>query len=131
MDTDVAVRKLLLESPGVAETVGARVYPGTLPDDATLPAIVYELISDVPSFTNDRAHEPGECRRAVRYEVNCYHTRLGEARRLDGAARMALNGRHRLSGGTVVVFRQNSYPARYEDEKFWRVITDYMVNVGG
>jgi hypothetical protein len=132
MDMDVVMRQLILESAAVVTMVTGRVYPGQLPDDVTLPAVVYEAISDVPTYTNDVAHNRQECRRVMRYEVNSYGSKLATARQLDQAIRERLSGFKGSGGGhQLAIFRQSSYAARYEDEDFWRVITDYTVHVGG
>lgn len=130
MDTDITMRQLILETAGVTTWVGTRVYPAQLPDDVTLPAVVYDAISDVPRYTNERAYDRQECARVLRYEVNSYAGSLAQARAVDAAIRRGLSGyKGNAGGGQVAVWRQNSYSARYEDESLWRVVTDYMVHV--
>lgn len=130
MDADVTMRGLILETPGVTAQVATRVYPSQLPDDVTLPAVVYDAISDEPRYTNATASDRRECARMLRYEINSYAATLAKARLLDTAIRAGLSGyRGSAGGGLVAVWRQTSYPAFYEAENFWRVVTDYMVHV--
>lgn len=48
----------------LAALVGTRVYPAILPDNATLPALVYSVISQVPIGS-------GGCE-STRVQVDCY-----------------------------------------------------------
>lgn len=48
-------------------SVGTRVYPMTLPQGATLPAIIYQVISDNPEITHSTAQD------APTYTGTLYH----------------------------------------------------------
>lgn len=123
---DVALRQLITEAPAVAGQVGGRVYPSQAPDNVTLPAVVYQQISDVPAYVNGN----DTCFRRMRYQTDSYAGSLAAARQLDEAVRARLSGYSgSVHGHRLTVFRMNGYPATYEAEGYWRVTSDYAVVV--
>lgn len=48
-----AIQALLVADPTVAALVGARVYPSLMPQGVSKPAVVFQVISDVPQTTFD------------------------------------------------------------------------------
>lgn len=62
---DAACRSVLATNAAVTTLVGQRIYPDRLPAGATLPAISYSLISEVP----DR-YVPGV--RQARVQISCW-----------------------------------------------------------
>lgn len=63
-----AIIGLLLAASGVAALAGARVFPGTRPQAAALPAIVINKISAAPSYSDDG--EDGI--REDRVQIDCW-----------------------------------------------------------
>lgn len=121
---DVAFRKLLVEAPGVTEMASGRIYPSQAPDNVTLPAVVYQQISDVPRYVNGN----DSCFRQMRYQTDSYATTLAAARQLDEGIRARLSGYSgSVHGHRLTVFRGNGYPATYEAEGYWRVTSDFTV----
>lgn len=45
MRAEAVINSLLLAATGVATVVGARIYPSRLPQNTTLPAIAYQVVS--------------------------------------------------------------------------------------
>jgi len=62
---DAACRAVLAADAGAAALVGQRIYPDRLPAGATLPALTYSLISEVPD-----PYVPGV--RQARVQVSCW-----------------------------------------------------------
>lgn len=54
----------------VAGLVAGRVYPNTMPEGATLPAIVYQVVSDVPQNSFDGTTSTRL--KQARLQVDCY-----------------------------------------------------------
>lgn len=55
MTLEEAVRAQLVSSPGLAALIGNRAYPLTLSENATLPALTYQRISNPPVQHRGRA----------------------------------------------------------------------------
>lgn len=123
---DTGLVQFLLGHPGVAAEVGDRIYPQPLPQNATLPAVTYQDISDVGYMTSTGP----ACLTRQRYQIDHWAETREIARRVECATRQALNGAHGAwPGGARIggVFRRNTW-TRYEpDEKVYRVITDYQI----
>ena len=95
-----AVYALLSADAGVTALVSTRIYPTVLPQDKTLPALVYQRISGV---------EPGqidEQRRALvqgRIQVTALAAEFGACAAILDAAREALLYQYGSIGGIEVV----------------------------
>lgn len=67
-------------------SVGERVYPISLPQDVTLPAIVYRVVSDVPTLhhgiVQDDPTYTGTRRSDTRVQFDCYGRDYDEAEAL-------------------------------------------------
>ena len=64
---------------GMSALISTRCYPGVLPQSATMPAVVYHLISTPLHFYRDHSASPPD-RWAYRIQIDCY------AATPDGAA---------------------------------------------
>ena len=66
MIAETVIYSLLNASSGLAALVGNRIYFDTRPEEDLLPAVVYELVSDIP----DNVFDPSENqRRTARVQV--------------------------------------------------------------
>lgn len=73
---------------GVAALVGDRIYPMALPQEATLPAVRYQMIS-----RNElHIHYPKPVLVTRRYQVDGFTASYAQAKALEGALRAALYG---------------------------------------
>lgn len=81
------IRARLIADAPTAALVGTRVYPNELPQNVTLPALVYNVVSDVPenSFTGDTSTRL----KAVRLQVDCYARAIGSVGSYAGAHEVA------------------------------------------
>ena len=68
MSAALALRSYLLEASAISNLVGARVYPNTLPQGATLPSVVYYAISATHAPGLAGIVDAGTCR----VQLDCY-----------------------------------------------------------
>ena len=87
----------LLADPGIAALVGTRIYPGVRPQAGPLPAIVFNLISATPSYSDDG--EDGIAEKRV--QIDCWGVTYTDAKKTARAVTAALSA----FGGTVNTVR--------------------------
>lgn len=93
-----ALYKELTTDAGVAALVSTRVYPRMIPQDASLPACAYQLISNVP----EHSHSPGRSDFwRARYQITCTALTYDGASDLAEAVTQALDGFRGILGGMV------------------------------
>lgn len=90
-----AIIAKLLATAGVAALVGTRVYPGAVPQGATLPAAVCNLISAAPSYSDDG--EDGI--REDRLQIDCWGSTYSQAKTAARAVVDALSAFGGTAGG--------------------------------
>lgn len=79
---EAALVALLKADEGVADIVGARVYPAPAPESAMLPNVTWQQITDTPT----RVAEGVLNYRQTRFQINVWATSALEV--IDGAAAM-------------------------------------------
>jgi hypothetical protein len=115
-------------------SVGERVYPLTLPQDVTLPALTYQVISDVPTVSHstmqDHPTYTGVRHSFTRIQFGCYGRSYDDAEALcDELAAFAVG--YRGSWGDVEVdsvvpdLRLDDFD---EAPAIYRVIQDLIVS---
>ena len=69
------IRSLLVADATLSGLVGTRIYPNEMPEGVTLPAVVYQVISDVPenSFTGQTSTDI----KTARLQVDSYARAIG------------------------------------------------------
>lgn len=128
MRAEKAIRSLLLASPTVSGLVANRIYPVTLPDNVSLPALVIDHISTVEQPTID-ANAPlalVESRISVTAIANDYPT----LKTLIDACRAACNfKRGTIAGVSVVSVRRALVGPEYKDDELrsYAQPQDFMV----
>lgn len=90
-----AIIARLLAAAGVAALVGARVYPGALPQGESLPAAICNLISAAPSYSDDG--EDGI--REDRIQIDCWGSTWTDAKKTARAVVAALSAFDGTAGG--------------------------------
>lgn len=124
---DEELRQFLLQFPGVVDEVGERISPAPLPQAETLPAITYQDITAVPTYTNDG--ESAHVR--ARYQINVFARKRQDARRVAEAVRCVLAGYRGVMGLRRIggVFRLNSF-INYEPEtSLYQAHGDYELHI--
>jgi hypothetical protein len=114
-------------------SVGERVYPLTLPQDATLPAVVYQVVSDVPTISHSTAQDhptwTGTSRSDTRVQFGCYAADYDAAEALCDELRSLAVGYRGLWGDVEVdsVLPDIRLDDWDEAPAVWRVIQDLII----
>ncbi len=127
MNAETALRVALLADPAIAALVGTRVYPMELPQNPTLPAIVYQRIS-TPGETPMLKHAQVAPR--IRIQLSLWAGTFGAVRQLAAAVDAKLDGYSGPNGdGTSLrlVWLANMSDDYEPETKLYRVIADYRV----
>jgi len=144
MTPEIAVRLRLLEDQTFVDLVATRIYPGELPQYDTerpfaeqIPAVVYEVISDVD---DDMTQEGDEGLNRVRIQYDCYAVSHPKARELAGVIKTAINGKSWVTedGDNVELVHFDSgrdVPREAEEDlapgvPVYRHLADYFVDLG-
>jgi Protein of unknown function (DUF3168) len=89
-----AIIARLIADAGVS-AITTRVHPGSVPQGAALPAIVFNLIDGAPTYTDD-----GETGLASsRVQIDCWAASYPQAKRLARAVKASLSAFVGTSGG--------------------------------
>lgn len=102
---------------------GSRLYPQKLPQGSTLPASVYQQVSEV----GDMAHDgPLDLFKPV-YQFDCYGNSLSQAKTLALTLRQQLNGYKGTVGGVTIegVFFVNMVDDFGDALEVYRVSVDF------
>lgn len=116
--------KLTNES-AITDLVGTRVYPLTLPQNPTYPAMTYQQISKVWGKTHQGAGDMGW----PRFQFDCYGTSYSAAKGVANALRQTIDG----FSGTVAtvdvcaIFFVNEVDDFNDEVGVYRVAADYRV----
>jgi hypothetical protein len=121
----------LLADGTVAAIISNKVHPGAIPQNGTLPAIVYNRIS---SLRDVDMGGPSSFVR-VRMRVDCWHTSYAGVKALADAVRAALNGVGLASPKTLgaepvqlVYLDDDGDLSEFEgDRRDYRVTQDWIV----
>lgn len=89
MSVETEIVQMLQSHDGVAALVRTRIYPMFLPQDPTLPAIVYQKISGPRSYS----HGGDQNLTFTRYQFSCWATTYAGAKALATQLRNCLSGR--------------------------------------
>ena len=129
-DISAGIRSYLAGLAAVTDVTSTRIYAGHLPQKATLPAIVYYVISG----THDH-HLTGSANFGMtRIQMDCYATTRGTANSLGEILRKNLT-HYRGAAGSETVDNINAGSPRERDESpkdssdSWRYVhsRDYLV----
>lgn len=82
-----AIYGILNAASGVTNITSTRIYPDTVPQNASFPYVVYQVIGTQPTDTKDGASRLD----VVRFQVDCYSTDYDTTDTLAAAVRTALD----------------------------------------
>ena len=121
------MRAYLVAMPGVNAEISERLYPAPLPQGATLPAITYQDISDVPSYSNDNE----TCYSQKRYQVDSWASTRTEAERVAIQVWQSMSGYAGVWGSHEIGFvkRVDGHTDYETATKLWRYRSDFMIHV--
>lgn len=113
--------------------VDDRIYPLTLPQGVSLPAITHQLVSDTPlpthSWAQDHPSYDGRKYKEARVQFNAYGTTFDEAEAVANELEAAITGYRGLWGDVQIesVLPALSLDDYDVDTKSWRRISDYFI----
>ncbi|NBW11862.1 MAG: DUF3168 domain-containing protein [Caulobacteraceae bacterium] len=98
--TDIAeaVCQYLLATGAITALVGTRIYPDDLPNNCTMPAIVYREVSDVESYHMQGADGLS----SARIQVDSYGASAASANAVRRVVRSTMQGKQTTMGGVHV-----------------------------
>lgn len=119
----------LLATTGVSALVGSRVYPGSVPQGATMPAVVVNVISGGPLYADDG--EVGLDN--TRVQIDCWATTYSSAKTVARAVRDSLSAFVGTVSGVTFpyilldVTRDLREPGANQSEYRYRTNMDFIV----
>lgn len=125
MTLDDAVRAHLVADAALLALVSSRIYPVTLAQQPTLPAITYRRVTVWP--THDRSSRRADIAR-TRYQIECYGANYDSARAVSAALKDALATLTKASDPAISHALVQSEFDDFEPEPGrWRAIVDVYV----
>lgn len=118
--TEQEMRLVLLAQPALSALIGERLYPLTLPQGATMPAMTYAVISGNTPGTHSG---PGLSRR--RYQFDCWGTTYSSADAVATALSDAVSSKRGVIGQASLL--DNEVDQYDPETKRYRRIVDVMV----
>jgi hypothetical protein len=112
------IYSLLTNDAGVSALVSTRVYPMSLPQDGTLPAITYTQVSDNPQVNLDGEN----ALRANRYQFDCFSTTYTGAHALGEALKTAME-----TATAFTSIRESMTDLYNNDPAQYRVSMDFSI----
>lgn len=100
MNAELVVATMLSDS-SITNLVGNRKAVSQLPQNTTFPALVYQVISNMPDPTLDYASAPQLTR--ARIQFNPLATSIGEIKSIHSALRGVFDFKHNTVVGSVTV----------------------------
>jgi len=112
---------------GTSALIGSRCYPDLMPQNPTLPAVVYSEIS------NPRISEGSLDLFRVRMQIDCWASSRAGANALRAQARSALRGYADKAAGVGVIgmLDDDGFADREPETALFRASFDVMVTVCG
>jgi hypothetical protein len=107
--------------------IGGRIYPKTMPQNVTLPAVTYELISDPRGNT----HQGPDGTVEARYQVTTWSQSYQQAKTLSLQVKNALQGyRGPMGTGVAVasIFAAGGRDLFDDDLRIHYVASDFFIN---
>jgi hypothetical protein len=123
---EFGLAQLLMNDAGITAICNSRVYGLIIPDEATYPAISYQIISDTPDAT---MNGPSSWEQK-RVQIDCWAVDYVTAKNLQAAVRTAINGfKGAMPNGTFAfsIFKDNELDFYEDVPRLCRATTDYMV----
>jgi hypothetical protein len=109
---------------GTAALVSVRVYPLSLPQHPTMPAIVYQRLSGAERLGSTQIRE-------ARYQLSCWGSTYASSQAVATQVRAALEGWGVGGAGVFVRMARvvNELDDYEPDENLYRVVTDVMLHL--
>lgn len=116
-----ALRTYLLSVPEITASIGSRLYPGWIPENAPMPSVAYLEVSGVRHHDIDVAYP--------RYQFSCFSTRYLEAKEVADEIRNALQRYKGDMGNTRVIqgVHEGSFEQYERDTGIYHVAIDFKI----
>lgn len=123
LETELYAR--LAAHAGVSALVNTRIWPETMQQNTTLPALCYQRISSVRS--SSFGIDTGDLR--ARVQIDCWSDQKpGESGSADAVAMQVRVALQRWSGGNIhAVFVDNEQHLYDDTAQLYRVILDFII----
>lgn len=115
----IDLRNYLLENQTIKDLVSTRVYPGWIPEKATMPAIAYLEVSGIRHHDIDVAFP--------RYQFSVFSTRYSEAREIAKEIRDTFQRYKGEIGSTSIIqgVFENEYEQYESETKLYHIAVDF------
>ena len=126
MRVEKATYALLVGGSGITALVGTRIYPRRLPQNHTLPALVYSLIS-APRELN---HSGAESLVTARVQVTAHASTYAVAKSVQNAVQSRADGYSGTVGGVVVdkVYTEDGPDGYDPTTETEQAVTDLLIS---
>lgn len=119
---------VLEANAGLLALISTRIYPRELPQEPTLPALTYSLVTAPTDYT----HDSGVKKVRAQYQFDCWGTSYGETVRLATALKLAipslravLSSGHRCDRAFIVNSGDTYDPESKRDRRMVEVELSY------
>lgn len=118
-------------------SVSERVYPLRLPEGVALPALTYQLVSEIPepthSWAQDHPTYDGRRYEEARVQFNAYGPDFDSAEALSDELKAAITGYRGAWGDVQIesVLPQLALDDYDPDTQVWRRVTDFLIAWNG
>ncbi|MFJ5625446.1 DUF3168 domain-containing protein [Peribacillus loiseleuriae] len=116
---EVDLRNHLLSHESLKNYIGARLYPGWIPENAAMPSVAFLGVSGVRHHDIDVAYP--------RYQFSVFSPRYLEAKEITAEIRNILQRYKGKMGNTniIQVVFQNEYESYEQDTKLYHIAIDF------
>lgn len=101
MNAEIIVAQML-NTAAITNIVGSRKALSQLPENTAFPALVYQIIDNIPDPNLDYAHPTGQLARA-RVQFNPLAATIAEVKNIHNALRSVFDFKHNTLVGTKLV----------------------------
>jgi hypothetical protein len=125
MTIEAGIYGILSAYAGLTALVSTRIYPLVLPQDCDLPAVCYQLVSDVPEYILAKA----VANQNARVQVNSYAITLDAAKSVAIQVKAAMVGYDGTIGSVAVrdITIANEQDLYESDLDIYNLTVDFMV----
>ena len=125
MEFEAALQQYLITFPGLTAIVGTRVYPLTMPQNTTYPALTYQRVSE----RTIQSHQGTSNFAYTRYRFMCWAKTFPAARQLASALKGAIIGyRGAMGARWAGSIRHDNELDNYDEQtKTFSVLSDFII----
>ncbi|WP_284037460.1 DUF3168 domain-containing protein [Neobacillus sp. 114] len=116
---EIDIRNYLLSHESLKEKIGSRLYPGWIPENATMPSVAFLEVSGVRHHDIDVAYP--------RYQFSVFSPRYLEAKEVTAEIRNILQRfKGKMGDSNIIqVAFQNEYETYEQNTKLYHIAMDF------